>query len=136
MKRVTKRVISKILARNSKEGIFNIIIWWEIRRILYNIIMLVVGIPAMILLLIVMEKYNPSALEPPDDFVPLLSIIATGILANIFYTFGWVSEILKTLLIKDRWPNYGPNVWLCGLCFSIFICIVPSALTMLFGIFK
>lgn len=128
-------MISTILTRNKKEGILSIIIWWEIRRVLYNLIMLIVGIPATILLLIIMEIFNPSALESPDDFVPFIAIIVSGTLANIFYTFGWITEIFKKLILKDKWPNFGPILWLCGMCFSIIICFLPSVLNLLYGVF-
>src|SRR5215469_15016092 len=72
------------------------IVWWEIRRIPFNLIILAAGIVS----LATIELVGSYVVEPGDDAVePLLiwfGVMAYGLAANVCYTLGWLTEILWT----------------------------------------
>lgn len=104
----------------------SIIAWWEFRRIAYNAIMLVVGVISLFifgLLDYLYSRAHPGAL---DDWVPLLSIMVAAFGANLFYTGGWISELIARALWRERARNYGPIMLSLGLLFSCAVCFLPS----------
>jgi hypothetical protein len=103
----------------------NIIGWWEIRRIPYNLIMYVSGIVSLIIFFIFINLAHE--LKPGEDAVEPLALIAALILLNICYTGGWIFElILSTFRNKNSSP-IGPALLKLGLVFSIIIAFLPSA---------
>jgi hypothetical protein len=59
---------------------YHIIGWWEIRRIPYNIIMVFAG----------QLSFKIAYIS-----IPLIYLFI-GVVLNIFYTFGWVLEVMLT----------------------------------------
>ena len=57
---------------------YEIILWWEIRRIPYNIIMYLIGMLSFYICFVT---------------IPLIYIII-GIALNIIYTLGWIIELI------------------------------------------
>lgn len=94
--------------------------WWEERRLIYNLILLVIGITTWVLVLFV----GSLAVMPGEDFEePIMMIIGPpiyAILANICYTMG--------PLIDVTFRNDGPRVWLfkAGLIFSMALTAAPG----------
>ena len=56
---------------------YEIILWWELRRIPYNIIMYFIG---------------PASFYISYVTIPLVYIII-GLVLNLFYTLGWIIEL-------------------------------------------
>lgn len=74
---------------------WKIILWWEIRRIPYNIIMYLVGLLSFCICFVT---------------IPLVYLII-GVLLNIVYTLGWIVELIfinkKTSKnLKQNYPKY------------------------------
>lgn len=102
-----------------------IIFWWELRRILYNIIILI-GIFISLILM------SPIVNVPPgEDLIEPLAIIGFGILCNIAYSLGWITE----LFIK-RDNTYGPKMFKIGLLFTLFFIFLPLVIHIFFWIFR
>jgi hypothetical protein len=57
---------------------YEIVLWWELRRVIYNGVMYFVGI---------------LSFEIAFITIPLI-YIAIGLALNVFYTFGWVLELM------------------------------------------
>ncbi|CAN5704743.1 hypothetical protein BH11BAC3_BH11BAC3_25770 [soil metagenome] len=66
----------KITTANRKW--YEIILWWELRRILYNTAMYFIGLLSFYISYVT---------------IPLV-YLAIGLVLNIFYTFGWMTELL------------------------------------------
>jgi hypothetical protein len=131
MSSVSNKPIVKWLLTPPKPEILNIIIWWEIRRILYNLLMLITGIMGLIFLLIIMDLNKSESSSSEADFVPLLAVLAGGIIANICYTIGWIAEIFAYLTWKEKARYFGPILWSFGTIFSIVLCFLPGFLYIL-----
>lgn len=74
---------------------FKIILWWEIRRVPYNLIMIAAGYLSFYIAFVT---------------IPLVYLVI-GLGLNIIYTFGWIIELLfiknaKKENIKIKYPYY------------------------------
>src|ERR1035441_7208500 len=77
---------------SSGQGTESTVVWWELRRIPFNLIVGAVGLASVAL----MECLGSTFIEPGEDFVePLVLILGTGLfvlLANVGYTLCWMME--------------------------------------------
>jgi hypothetical protein len=96
------------------------IAWWEIRRIPYNLAVLVAGIVSIAVL----------AFIGPDEDIgsPLLGIIFYGFMANVCYTLGWVTELIWDGVITTRTKEMRRKVFRVGLLFSVGLTLLPALL--------
>lgn len=99
---------------------FSIIAWWESRRILFNTIVGLCGLPTFFILLF-------SGAQ--ESFV-ISGTIEYAILANVCYTAGWFAELLARSWWKERARHLGPILFSLGFAFSIFITLAASLLVL------
>ena len=112
-----------LTVQNEERNRLQIICWWEIRRILYNLIVLAAGILSMAIMHALVN------LEPGEDLQEPLAIIGFGILCNLGYTLGWFTEIFS-----DKSKKYGPKMFRIGLYFTLFWVFLPALLHIVFWI--
>lgn len=90
-------------------GSFSIIGWWEARRALFNIIVLLCGLPT----LFVIYFSGLASLK-----FAVTGAIEYAILANLCYTAGWICELIARSWWKERARHLGPILLSLGLSFS------------------
>jgi hypothetical protein len=70
------------------------ILWWEYRRIPFNVTLLVIGVVSVF----AMEAIAARVIEPGEDAVEPIALMAGvgayAVAANVFYTLGWVVELI------------------------------------------
>jgi hypothetical protein len=98
-----------------------IILWWESRRIPYNLIVGLFGLISLGIIALI-EINSPYAM---GTSFPLLCIIFFGLGANVFYTGGWIVELLARGISKEPSRNSGPQLLLAGLVFSVLLDFIP-----------
>jgi len=104
-------------------GMISIIIWWEARRIPYN---LIVGGFALINLFCFLSLIIGSGcLKAGEDAVEPMALIAAPLAINICYTWGWIAEII-ILMIRKRDDKLGKLLFIIGISFSLLLITVPS----------
>jgi hypothetical protein len=105
-------LIQKILAwrlfsrRNEEASAFEIIKWWEVRRIPYNLVVGAAGIftcgVTVLVEVVASEKFGePLGLPDPPIFA-LFAVIAYGIGANVCFTGGWTTELLVRKIWQEK----------------------------------
>lgn len=100
---------------------YQVIIWWELRRISYNVIVGVIGIIS-VLVFFGLASLRPKHFEDgPEPF----SIIIFGFAANLCYTGGWMAELVARFLWRERASFFGPMMFSLGLIFSVGLCFLP-----------
>jgi hypothetical protein len=97
---------------------WEIILWWELRRIPYNLIMYFVGLLSFYIAYVT---------------IPILYSFI-GLLLNAIYTLGWIIELLYARRQNDedlklKYPKY---TFVAYLIFSIFF-VVGLAVFLLVG---
>jgi hypothetical protein len=103
--------------------------WWERRRPLYNVLVGGVGLGTLVYAELLSLLARGEWLR-----VEWQVIVAYGVAANLFYTFGSIAENLA-----ERWlgrPLYGlgPALFRHGLVFSIGLTIFPAAVVTFLAI--
>ncbi len=109
-----------------------LILWWELRRIPYNLIVGFTGVVTCIssVLLIVLPEAAAqhkavSEVQLGSPFLGVISILVYGVAANVCYTAGWSTELLVKLVWGDRAKAYGEIVFTLGLLFSVGLTLLP-----------
>lgn len=120
------KYLNRLLNVNdTNRNAFQIIFWWELRRILYNLIALLAG---GISLALISAMVNPP---PGEDLVEPFAIIGFGILCNLGYSLGWLTE----LFIK-RDNTYGPKIFKTGTLFTLFFIFLPLVIHIILWILR
>lgn len=86
---------------------WQVILWWELRRIPYNLIMAAVGLLSMAIMAVT---------------IPLIYVLmAVGL--NVLYTGGWLTELLLRVLTQQPgWrQRFAPRAWLTYLVLSALV---------------
>jgi hypothetical protein len=98
--------------------------WWESRRLTFNVIVGATG-------LVTVAAMNLIAVLPPLSirlgvFWP--GIVLYGVLANVFYSLGFVTEAAMQRAWHEATPRVGPALFRQGLVFSVGLTLFPIAL--------
>ena len=117
-----------------------IIGWWEARRVPYNMIVGSAGIFTCIVIAVVaMGSYflfNSDFGLSGSPFLAILGIIIYGILANVCFTGGWLTE----LIVRRVWPQeadrFATTSFSLGLFLSILLTLTPAFVIGTAGVFK
>ena len=123
---IPSRTLRHFLFRDAVAGesAGDVIRWWETRRIGYNAVVGSVGVVTLLFVgvLNVIGPHTHSTLAPPP-----LAIVAYGVLANLFYTLGWMIElsVLRPLFGRKA-PIVGATLFRYGLAFASGLTLLPN----------
>jgi hypothetical protein len=105
--------------------------WWESRRLVFNQVLGATGLVSL------MGMVFFFALPPNPAYISLEFLVGAafyGALANVFYTLGWMTELLARLVWGRSAPNMGPLLFRQGLIFAIGLTLLPMLLAAIFWI--
>ena len=137
------RLRNSILCRRdvSPASAWQVIGWWEARRIPFNLVVGIAGLLSCIAAgLVSMESWSYSLLIrdsglPGSPFMSLMLVIIYAIVANIFFTGGWIGE----LVIRKLWPSqadrFATLTCSLGVTFSVLLTLAPGIILGAVGIF-
>jgi hypothetical protein len=142
----TKQILNRffellILGRPTElKSAREIIGWWEIQRITYNLVLGIVGLVSALVVICISiasyEIYKSDFGMPDPPLFALIGVIIYGFLANVFYTGGWVLELLVHVIWPNQSNNFGNRAYFYGFIFSIILTISPAVLLTFFGLVK
>jgi len=101
--------------------------WWERRRLFYNVAVGVTGLGTLAAAALA-SVISRGQIQGPPWQLPFVY----GIAANIFYTFGWVIELVVERWMKRPIYGFGPALFRHGLVFAIGLTALPAVM-MIFG---
>jgi hypothetical protein len=108
--------------------------WWELRRIPFNIFVLVTGVLSGGIIMLTGSYFA----EPHEDVIePLLMLfgaIGYGVFANLAYTLGWVTELLWSWGDTERTEPMRSRIFWIGTVFSVAVTLLPAFLIPLIWI--
>ena len=110
---------------------WDVILWWEIRRIPYNVALLTVGLVSIAAI----ETIGGRLVHAGEDFVEpiflLMGVILYAVLANACYSLGWITELVwkpgetaETAAIRSK-------LFRIGFIFSLALTGLPALLMLL-----
>jgi len=107
------------------------IVWWEVRRIVFNGVLLVAGLVTLAILFAVAKAATQVGESDPP---PLLyfAVPAYAIGANMFYTLGWLTELLWSGGDTLKTAPYRNRIFWLGLICSALLTLAPGAVFALF----
>ena len=104
------------------------IVWWELRRVLFNLALLIAGLMSVVSVVFIGSQFLPVGEDVVEPLAMLFGGIAYGILANIFYTLSWVTEIAWSGGNTSRTEALRPKIFRWGMIFSVILTLAPGVL--------
>ena len=120
--------------RERRLSSLQIILWWEARRLFFNIAVGLAGLMTVFTLLIsalIAEKLVHEPFGWPDS--PLFAIIGVvlyALVANICYTGGWLAELISREVWGDKAGSFAEIAFTLGLVFSFLLTLLPGAVAV------
>ncbi len=108
----TKLLQKVIEVQKEPRSILSIVLWWELRRPLYNIAVGLAGLPAAFALVVLFGYSVP---------VVFINALAYMFFANVCYSLGTPAEIIARTCYKDKADTYGPVLLTLGTIFSVLL---------------
>lgn len=101
--------------------------WWESRRFTYNV---AVGAAGLVTLGVigVVSRLPPQPSGPGFDW---RGVVVYGVLANLCYSLGWLTEVAMRALWGEEAPYAGPALFRQGLSFAVGLTLLPIPLICL-----
>ena len=111
-----------------------VVLWWEARRVPYNVIVGMVGLMSSAVLVtvaFVCESRGGAPIGLPDPpILALLGVLLYGIVANVCYTGGWITELLVAKLWAVDTGRFGPIAFILGTALSVLVTLAPAGLVL------
>ncbi len=104
---------------------WQIIGWWEFRRLPYNAILFVIGIVSIYAMEFLMQPAIPPGDDVVEPFALILGVIAYGIVANLCYTLGWIVELVGRRTDEIHARAFAEQNFKIGLLFSSLLTTAP-----------
>jgi hypothetical protein len=116
-------MFTKFPARSESPSAGEIILWWERRRIGYNVAVGVVGFVSVAVLLSLGRNLVTEQEPLFSPFLLFVGILLYGICANLCYTFGWFTELALRKFGNTDTSRFAASAFKTGLALS---CVVTS----------
>lgn len=111
---------------------FEVIQWWEKRRLPYNLIVGATGVLTCVITLFIAaissEIFGEPLAMPDPPILAIFGVILFGFAANVCFTGGWIAELLAQKLWNEKAAHFGQIAFTLGLGFSILLTLAPAAL--------
>jgi len=101
-----------------------VVVWWELRRIPYNVVIGSIGFLSYIAFFFFIT--HAHVLAPGEDAEEPIALLAAPILINVCYTLGWIVECSIRLIRPNRYEGRTVVLFKAGCAFSLFVVLVPS----------
>jgi hypothetical protein len=106
---------------------WQVIAWWEARRIPYNLVVGAWGFVSLVIFFFAIQ--GAGELKPGEDAVEPMALLAAPFVINACYTLGWVVEVLLRAWVPAlRSERVGPKLMKLGVAFSMIVVTLPAAI--------
>ena len=132
--RTLRRVRSSALGSRSSptRSAWQVIAWWEARRIPFNLIVGVTGILTSSVFLttaFISERLFGVPIGMPDPPIfAVLGVVVFAVGANVCYTGGWIVELIVRRAWPDQSEQFGTLTFTLGLLIAVVVTLVPAGL--------
>ena len=116
------------LFMNPKElgSLWGVVAWWELRRIPFNIIVGAYG--ALSFVIFLSAIMTSGHLQPGEDAVEPIALMAVPFMVNLLYTLGWLVEVPARRLVPSLSSGFGPMLLKLGLGLGLLLITMPALL--------
>jgi hypothetical protein len=106
--------------------------WWESRRLAYNAMVGSAGLVSVGAIMSMSLLFG-DAVHPEQAIIP---ITVFGVMANVCYLLGPVTEIVIQKLWGNRVLPTGPSLFRIGLTFSVGLALFPTLLVAIMTVVR
>jgi hypothetical protein len=99
--------------------------WWEVRRVPFNLIVGSYGI--LCLVVFVWGLSTSGRLQPGEDPIEPMALLAAPFVVNALYSLGWLVEIPLHLIAPSASQGIGPILLKLGFALGLGLISVPAA---------
>ena len=105
-----------------------VVLWWESRRLAYNGIVGITGVLTVCgLAFASMVRGDECGMPPP--MVTMLGIVAYGVMANLCYTVGEVTELAGRVMAgREAASQFARITFFAGVLLSVVLTISPAVI--------
>jgi hypothetical protein len=103
-----------------------IVRWWESRRPLYNLAVLMAGVTSLASVFVAELFLGMGAAR-----IPWGGIVVYGFLANLLYTLGPIADTIVMRHWGRDYSEVGPTLFRYGFVFAVGLTLLPVALSAL-----
>ena len=107
------------------------ILWWEKRRPIFNLAVLAAGITSFVLIAVIGTRFADAQ---EDVGSPFIQAFVYGVLANVCYTLGWITELARGGIDRNRVIVQRQKLFRRGMIFSVVLTLLPGVLIPLLWI--
>jgi hypothetical protein len=108
------------------------IVWWEVRRILFNGVVLVAGLLSVFAVVGLGGTMVPPGQDVIEPVMLFVLVAGYAVAANLFYTLGWLTELLWSGGDTSKTAARRPLIFRLGLIASTVLTLAPGLLMLLF----
>ncbi len=111
-------ILDHDLAENNQDPVWNVVHWWESNRLRYNLSLLALEI-------LIMGYYWRGTMAF-GEVESVYQTLAYNLVANVFYTTGWVLEIFICYYLPSWKPGFyfRRGLFGLGIAFSFWLTYV------------
>ena len=106
---------------HSKEKWYNVILWWEIRRILFNVVVILGMMISIGLTSVLVDDLQPGEDLYEPIIIPIFLFIINGC-----YTMGWMVHLVGRSLGIKQVDGLAPVGFSIGLGLTVFLLFIPT----------
>ena len=108
------------------KGSWDAILWWEKRRIAFNLVVLVAGILSILIVELIGSRLAKAGEDVVEPIAILMGVIVYAVAANLCYSLGWITELLWSGGNTSRTAELRPKVFRLGMILSIVLTLLPA----------
>lgn len=100
---------------------WSVVSWWESRRLMFNLCVGSAGLLSLATTILI-------ARLPPHPFpmgIPWIGVLVYGVMANLCYTLGPLTDLVLRRLLGNRAPAVGPVLFRYGFVFAMGLTLLP-----------
>ena len=112
-------------------GRWEIIKWWELRRIPYTIVVGALGILSYFIANSIIENYGQTGEEYLNPASLLIGVPVAIVVSNVCYTFGWIIELARKRTSQEESRGDRVFAFYSGMIFSILVMSFPVWVALL-----
>ena len=102
-----------------------VILWWELRRLPYNGLLLIIGVLSIIGMERIISPVLPLGVDAVEPMLLVPGIALYGFMANLCYTMGWVLELWNRKRDSFAARERGLRMFRTGMFFSCVLTTLP-----------
>jgi hypothetical protein len=117
-----------------KRSPWSTILWWEKRRLVFNLVILAAGIASIVSVYAVGSLFLNPGEDVEEPLGTIFGVILYGVAANACYTLGWFTELICDVGDSAFALAKREKLFRRGMIFSIVLTLVPGILIPLLWI--